>query len=179
MKPTSNITLSEEIREAFQLHHRSLASPSFQLIALHRIKQRAKNLPRPLAVPTRAMLHAAWVALRNLYGTSLPTPVVLGRRFKLVHHTGVVIHPQTRFGDDCIVRQNVTVGGGRTYDEYPTIGNRVSLGAGCVVVGRITVGDDVTIGPNAVVMTDIPAGATVVAPASRVIGAPLRQKKAS
>ena len=54
--------------------------------------------------------------------------------------------------------------------DFPTIGDRVSLGAGAAVIGRLVVGDDVTIGPNAVVVTNVAAGSVVVSPASRIMG---------
>ena len=44
------------------------------------------------------------------------------------------------------------------------IGDRVSIGAGAVVVGPVTVGDDARIGANATVVRDVPPGAVMLAP---------------
>ncbi|MDD5893718.1 MAG: DapH/DapD/GlmU-related protein [Coriobacteriaceae bacterium] len=44
----------------------------------------------------------------------------------------------------------------------PTLGDRVSIGAGAKIIGPVRIGDDVTIGANAVVTKDIPNGETVV-----------------
>ncbi|MEP6958273.1 MAG: serine acetyltransferase, partial [Nitrospirota bacterium] len=100
--------------------------------------------------------------IRNHYGIELPATTIVGRRFLIGHQHGIVIHPKAEFGDDCTIRQNVTIGqvdnvrkGGAKF------GHRVNIGVGAVIVGGITIGDDVRIGPNAVVMTDVPAGATV------------------
>jgi serine O-acetyltransferase len=46
------------------------------------------------------------------------------------------------------------------------IGDRVSIGAGAVVVGPVTVGDDASIGANATVVRDVPPGAVMLAPAA-------------
>ena len=45
-----------------------------------------------------------------------------------------------------------------TYARPITIGNRVWLGAGAIVMPGVTIGDDVTIGAGSLVTTDIPSG---------------------
>jgi serine O-acetyltransferase len=67
-------------------------------------------------------------------------------------------------GDDCILRQGVTLGN-RTLDrplEAPQLGSRVNVGAGAKLLGAIRVGDDATIGANAVVLAHVPPGALAV-----------------
>ena len=56
---------------------------------------------------------------------------------------------------------NVTFGdNGR--GELPTIGNNVTCGSGCCVIGAVHVGDNVKIGANAVVVKDTPSNCTIV-----------------
>ena len=43
--------------------------------------------------------------------------------------------------------------------RHPTVGNRVTIGAGARVLGPVLVGDDVQIGANSVVVKDVPSGA--------------------
>jgi serine O-acetyltransferase len=95
----------------------------------------------------------------------------VGRRFLVGHQSGIVIHFNSEFGDDCVIRQNVTIGaaGVGRINDGPKFGHRVDIGAGAVIVGKVKVGDDARIGPNAVVMTDVPAGATVFVDAPRMI----------
>lgn len=69
-----------------------------------------------------------------------------------------------RIGEDCWINQQVTVG--NTTKGKPTIGNRVIIGAGAMVLGPVTIGDDAVIGANATVVTDVPAGAVFVSPAA-------------
>ena len=65
---------------------------------------------------------------------------------------GVVVHSDCSIGDDCIICQQVTIGGGNSrYPGVPTIGNHVYMAKGSVIIGGITIGDHVTIGANAVV----------------------------
>jgi maltose O-acetyltransferase len=47
----------------------------------------------------------------------------------------------------------------RTYAKPITIGDRVWLGAGAIVMPGVTIGDDVTIGAGSLVTSDIPSGA--------------------
>ena len=52
--------------------------------------------------------------------------------------------------------------GGRSMEHvkrHPTVGSRVTIGAGARVLGPIRIGDDVQIGANSVVVKDVPAGA--------------------
>ncbi len=62
-------------------------------------------------------------------------------------------------GDDVHLRQNTTLGVAHRGDARwlkPTIGDRVDIGAGAVIVGNIHVGHDSVVGANAVVLKDVP-----------------------
>ena len=55
--------------------------------------------------------------------------------------------------------------GGRSLSKtkrHPTLGNRVTVGAGAKVLGPILLGDDSQIGANSVVVKDVPAGYVAV-----------------
>jgi serine O-acetyltransferase len=89
------------------------------------------------------------------------------------HPAGIVIHGATIIGDDCVIRQNTTLGalngeGGRG-SEAPQLGRNVHVGCGAAILGSVTVGDEARIGPNAVVVTDVPAGATVFVTTPRMM----------
>lgn len=47
-------------------------------------------------------------------------------------------------------------------EGVPIIGNRVSVGANAVIVGKITIGDDVLIAPNSFVNFDVPSHSIVL-----------------
>jgi len=53
---------------------------------------------------------------------------------------------------------------GYTTRGKPTLGDRVRVAAGAVVLGPITLHDEATVGANATVMHDVGPGETVVAP---------------
>lgn len=96
-------------------------------------------------------------------GICLPCEVAIGRNFIIDHHGGIVISGFARFGDNCRIRNCVTVGLSRVNDPCaPVIGNNVDIGTGAKLLGRITIGDDVFIGANAVVVRDVPSNCIAV-----------------
>lgn len=103
-------------------------------------------------------------------GIELPCEVTLGRRFRIDHFGGIVISGDAVFGDDCVIRNGVTVG--LTHAGHrgaPTLGNRVDVGAGAKILGPIRIGDDVLIGANAVVTADVPSNSIAVGVPARVL----------
>lgn len=99
----------------------------------------------------------------------------LGRRLFIDHGSGIVIGETTEVGDDCVLYHGVTLGArgwwvdAKGSKRHPTVGNNVTLAAGCSVLGAVTIGDDARIGPNSVVIDDVPGGCVVVAPRSSCI----------
>ncbi|MEP6958274.1 MAG: serine acetyltransferase [Nitrospirota bacterium] len=106
----------------------------------------------------------------------------IGRRVVFGHQNGIIIHPNAEIGDDCLIRQNVTIGVARNAQgrEALKLGARVSVGCGAVIVGNVTIGDGAIIGPNTAVMTNVPAGSTVFTsprgPCSLIWASPLESR---
>lgn len=139
--------------------------PGFQAVVVHRFGVwRMTVRPKPLRAPLSVLYRALYRFVRNVYGIDLPYTVRLGRRVVIEHNGNVVIHGAASIGDDCIIRQGVTLGNRylqRPLDA-PHLGARVNVGAGAKILGRVEVGDGAQIGANAVVLTDVPAEATAV-----------------
>jgi serine O-acetyltransferase len=95
----------------------------------------------------------------------------LGRRFFIDHGAGVVIGETAEIGDDVLMYQGVVLGGTSLSKgkRHPTIGNKVVIGTGAVVLGNITVGDGAKIGSGSVVIKPVPPGVTVVGVPGRVV----------
>lgn len=105
------------------------------------------------------------------FGITIGESAVIGRRLIIEHSGGIVVHGKSVIGDDCIIRQGVTIGNRHMHEPLaaPVLGNRVNVGAGAKILGRITIGDDVEIGANAVVIRDVPAGCIAVGVPARII----------
>lgn len=155
--------------------NRDWTQPGFRAVAVYRFGAWALRLRSPVLRAVLGRIHLSLFRyVRNHYSIELPCTARIGRRFRIGHQGGIVVHHNAVIGDDCVVRQNVTIGATtrRRGQEAPSLGDRVSVAAGAVLIGRIRIGDGVRIGPNAVVMTDVPDGSTVFAPASRVVTTP-------
>jgi len=127
-----------------------------------------------LPPPLRKLLYPFYVLayhwIRNHYGIILFWTTSVSRRVIIPNQGNVNIHGKSVIGDDCVIRQNVTIGGvNNDRNDGPILGRDVQIGAGAVIIGAIHIGDGARIGPNAVIMSHVPAGAIAVAPAARII----------
>lgn len=172
--------ISSQLHEDWVVHYQDWTRPGFRALAVHRFGAMLQNRKQGVLSWILSMLYRSMFRyIRNHYGIELPATTIVGRRFEIGHQNGIVIHPKTVFGDDCLVHQNVTIGesGPSRSGEAPKFGNRVVIGAGAAIIGKVVIGDDVSIGPNVTVMTNIPTGTTVCAPPPRLIKLPHRNNQ--
>ncbi|MBM7459339.1 serine O-acetyltransferase [Rhodococcus coprophilus] len=120
----------------------------------HRVAHRMWAVPA-LRGPARVLAQLT----RFLTGIEIHPGATIGRRFFIDHGMGVVIGETAEIGDDVMLYHGVTLGGRSLLKEkrHPTLGNRVTVGAGAKILGPVVVGDDSAIGANAVVTHDVPA----------------------
>ncbi|GGL36734.1 serine O-acetyltransferase [Phycicoccus endophyticus] len=132
-------------------------SPGLHAIWGYRLAHRLWQ--RPGARPAARLLSTA---VRGVTGVEIHPGATIGRRFFIDHGMGVVIGATAVVGDDVMLYHGVTLGGRsmqRGVKRHPTLGDRVTVGAGARVLGDIEVGDDAQVGANSVVVKDVPAGA--------------------
>lgn len=163
------VAVRTQIREDYLTSGRAALSAGFHAVATYRFGRWAATLPQPGRSVLILLYRVIHVFVRNVYGIEIPFSAEIGRRLHIAHQGGIVLNPHVRLGDDCLVRQNTTIGVGGPGGRAPRIGDRVQIGAGAVLVGDITIGDDARIGPNAVVMSDVPDGASAFAPPARLL----------
>ncbi|MGB7817257.1 MAG: serine O-acetyltransferase [Ornithinibacter sp.] len=119
----------------------------------HRLWQKPGGRPAARALSTLA---------RAVTGVEIHPGAQIGRRFFIDHGMGVVIGATAVVGDDVMLYHGVTLGGrslARGVKRHPTVGDRVTIGAGARVLGDIEIGDDAQVGANSVVVKAVPAGA--------------------
>jgi serine O-acetyltransferase len=147
---------------------RAWALPGFQALAVHRFGMWADGLRRGRKV-ARVAYMVLWRLVASIYGIELSQGLVqVGRRLVIGHQGGIVVGA-SEIGDDCVIRQGVTVGIKRPGGDRPVLGDRVDVGAGAVIIGGVRIGNDVKIGANAVVTEDVADGSRVFAPKSVVV----------
>jgi len=154
-------TLREDLRNA-RVHdpaarsdlENALVYSGLHAIWSHRLAHRMWAVPA-LRGPARILSQLT----RLLTGIEIHPGATIGRRFFIDHGMGVVIGETAEIGDDVMLYHGVTLGG-RSLEQgkrHPTLGDRVTVGAGAKVLGPVHIGDDSAIGANAVVTHDVPA----------------------
>lgn len=121
----------------------------------------------------RCRFLARWLSQVSKFftGIEIHPGATIGRRLVIDHGTGIVIGETAEIGDDCLLYQNVTLGGtGKDVGKrHPTLGNNVMVGSGAKVLGPFKVGDNARIAANSVVLREVPEDATVVGVPGRVV----------
>ena len=167
----AGIGFVELLREDFRAHESDWFSPGFRAIAVNRFGNWRMGVSnRLLRVPLSVLYRFMFRRVRAKYGIEIGYDVQLGRRVRIHHQSGIVVNGSCVIGDDCLLRQNVTIGVRTVADlRAPRLGKGVDVGAGAVILGPITIGDGAGVGANAVVLVDVPAGAIAVGVPARVI----------
>ncbi len=163
--------LISEIRSDLATYRGDWGQQGFWALAVYRFGRWRYTLRFvPLRKGCSLLYKVAYKGIQVLTGIEFPCEVEVGDRFRIDHFGGIIVSGYARFGSDCVIRQNVTVGL-RHVDEpvAPVIGDRVDIGAGARILGGIRIGNDVSIGANAVVISDVPDHSLAVGVPARII----------
>jgi len=119
-----------------------------------------------------ASFHRKYAVLRHRFwsvitSADIPINASIGGGLLIPHPNGVVIHPYSKIGCNCLIFQQVTIGA--TKKGIPTIGGHVDIGAGVKIIGPVQIGDHARIGANAVVREDVPPYGVFVAAMGKLL----------
>jgi serine O-acetyltransferase len=106
------------------------------------------------------LFHRFWSVVT---GADIPLSTRIGGGLLIPHPNGIVIHPDSIIGQNCLIFQQVTLAGA------VTLGYHVDIGAGAKILGPLVIGNNVKIGANAVVTKGIPSNATVAGNPAKII----------
>ena len=160
------------IREDLRTQREGVLAQGFWALLIHRLAHRRLRARRGILRKLWAVANLfamKWVEITT--GITIGESARIGRRLNIEHFGGIIIHGHCVIGDDCLIRQGVTLGN-RSEDDpegAPVLEDYVVVGAGAKILGRITIGRGAVIGANAVVTKDIPAGAVAVGVPAKVI----------
>jgi len=144
----------------------------FRLLTLLLARERAfRNLLYyRLSHDSRLAIHVLLPILRFIWRPQ-PTlylgPDSLEPGCFILHGLSTIVMARS-IGRNFSVWQQVTIGYAAA-NQYPTIGDDVTVMTGAIVLGDITVGDGATIGAGAVVVSDVPPGSTIEGVPARAI----------
>ena len=142
-----------------------LCYPGLHAVWGHRLAHRLWTGGHRLTARLASTVVRAWTAVDIHPGATI------GQGFFIDHALGVVIGETAVIGDDVTLYQGVTLGGTSLErgKRHPTLGDRVTVGAGAKVLGPVSVGSGSRIGANAVVVRDVPPDSVVVGVPGQVI----------
>lgn len=145
-----------------------LAAPGFQALALYRLRRWLGEGRGPLLAALDLIIGRL---AQILTGADLSPRAKIGPGLVIGHAVGVVIGEGAVIGRDGVILHGVTLGiaGRGPQRGYPSIGDRVYVGAGAKVLGKIQLGDDVVVGANAVVTRPAPGRAVLAGVPARII----------
>ena len=154
----------DNLRADLRAHGGDWGAQGFWALAVYRFgRWRYGIRPGWLRKPFSLLYKILFKAVQVLTGIELPCEVRIGRNFVIEHFGGIVVSGYASFGDNCRIRNGVTVGLARVEQPCaPTIGHNVDIGAGAKLLGAIRIGNNVRIGANAVVLRDVPDNSLAV-----------------
>jgi serine O-acetyltransferase len=125
-------------------------------LSFHRLARKLKTMGLPV-VPSFVRKLSYY-----LHSAYIPEEVEIGEGTTLGYGgLGIVIHRDAKIGKNCLISQQVTIGGRSGRPGAPVLGNYVRVGAGAKILGNIRIHDYAVIGANAVVLADVPEATTV------------------
>jgi serine O-acetyltransferase len=107
-----------------------------------------------------------------LFRGDISRKATIGPSFVVCHPAGVFIGPHCRIGKGCTVGMGAFIGSNMHSDDprdYPTIGDKVSVGPTACIMGPVFIGAECRIGPSAVVLRSVPPNHVVMPAAARVV----------
>lgn len=108
-----------------------------------------------------------------MWGIELPRKLTAGKGLIIYHGQALVVNQGVVIGDNCVLRNSVTIGHKKladgTFTTCPRIGNNVDIGANVCIIGDVNIGDNVIIGAGSVVVKSVPDNCTVVGNPARIL----------
>ena len=144
-----------------------LVSPGMWAVVGFRLRKwlYRPQAPRPWRFFLNCVSTVIQVATEVITHVTLPINVEVGPGLLIAHTGYIVVNSQAKIGSNCTLTHGITIGHGGGGSEgrmgCPSIGDRVYIGPGAILLGPIVVGDDALIGPGSVVTKSVPTRGVV------------------
>jgi len=161
----------ENIREDLKTYKGRWESQGFWVMIIYRFGKWRYGIRNPVIRKIFSLLYKfTYKIVQILTGIELPCEAEVGRNLRIDHFGGIIVSGFATLGDNCVLRNGVTIGLRRIEDpKAPHIGHNVDIGAGAKILGNITIGNNVSIGANAVVLDDVPDNSIAVGVPAKII----------
>lgn len=137
--------------------------PGRKLIKSIRDYQKFSGSTNPIFFLAKKICVARHIFWSTVSGADIPLNCSIGGGLLIPHPNGIVIHPDSVIGVNCLIFQQVTFAGA------VQTGYHVDIGAGAKLLGPLSIGSNVRIGANSVVTKDVLDGVTVAGIPGKVI----------
>jgi serine O-acetyltransferase len=129
--------------------------PSRKLLKTIRQYQALKKSKNPLNIYRTKLVVLRYRFWSMVTGAEIDLACEIEGGLLLPHPNGIIIHPGSKIGPNCLIFQQVTLAG------IVQLGCHVDIGAGAKILGPLKIGNDARVGANAVVTRDVEEGDTV------------------
>ena len=165
------MNLFQNIRADLATYEGKWGSQGFWVMIVYRFGRWRYTIRNNMARKPFSLLYKLlYKIVQILTGIELPCEVPIGRNFRIDHFGDIIISGYASFGDNCIIRNGVTIGLKNIIEKAaPSFGNNVNIGAGAKILVNITIGNNVDIGANAVVLTTVPDNSIAVGIPAKII----------
>jgi serine O-acetyltransferase len=144
----------------------------FWASAVYRVSRALIQAAPPGPAQTLAKTLAATLqkVMEILTGIAIPRTCDIGGGLYIPRFGGIILS-HGPIGAHVTIEHCVTVGSSTKGGErgYPTIGDRVHIGAQSIIVGKITIGEDAVISPGSFVTRSVPPRAVVAGNPAKVV----------
>lgn len=162
----------KSIKEDLSVYREGLLAQGFWALQIYRFGHARYRFKSKIIRLPWGVLHLFLNKLSEIFfGISIGVTAQIGKSLCIEHFGQIIIHGQSIIGDNCIIRQGVTIGN-RYLDkphDAPKIGNNVNIGAGAKILGSVKIGNGASVGANAVVLHDVPDDAVAVGIPAKVL----------
>ena len=143
--------------------HRKFWDPSRKLLKSIRDYQKLKKSSSLYSRFRSKLIVVRYRFWSMITGAEIDLSCQIGGGLLIPHPNGIVIHPDSVIGINCLIFQQVTLAG------VVELGMHVDIGAGAKLLGPLKLGDHVKVGANAVVTADAGDNVTLVGMPARAI----------
>ncbi len=113
-----------------------------------------------------------YIRRKNIIGNKLGIlipPNTFGKGLMIMHHGSIIVNPNVKVGNYCILHGNNCLGNNGKSEDAPKCGDNLDVGIGAKLIGGIKLGNNVTIGANSIVTKDFEDNCTLVGVPSRIL----------
>jgi serine O-acetyltransferase len=163
--------LFQKIKQDLRGYNGKWSQQGFWAMVVYRFGRWRYTIKLPLVRKPFSFLYKfLFKLIQVIAGIELPCEVKIGKNFRIEHFGGIVVSGFANLGDNCIIRNGVTIGLRHTHQpSAPRIGNNVDIGTGAKLLGNISIGNNVLIGANAVVLENVPSNCIAVGVPARIL----------